>query len=259
MKLTDRRQSPWDGVFDTFQEARGDATVFDGDIWLDKCLARARASLASAQTSAALSPVNETRDYVLAVVAGFAAARDGVLRILDFGGGLGTSYIPLNQAINPDKVLDYVIVETEALCRAGQRLFADDKQVTFVSELPDRMQKFDIVHCGSSFHYVDDWRGMLSRFAAFDPEYLVFADLPAADNLTFVTKQHFHGREIPVRFWNIGEFMQAVEDLGYKSEFKARYRSGFLGEAALPPTDNFDPPHRLAYFSQLVFRRNQRS
>lgn len=257
--MTDRRQRPWEGVFGSFEEARGDETVFDGDIWLDKCLARARAALADAGVSAALSPVNETRDYVLPVIAALAAHGKPAVRILDFGGGLGTSYLPLAQAIHPDKVLDYVIVETDALCRGGQALFSGDRQVTLVSEMPDRSQKFDIVHCGSSFHYVDDWRGMLACFAAFEPEYLVFADLPAADNLTFVTKQHFHGREIPVHFWNLGEFIGAVEGLGYRAEFKARYRSGFLGEAMHAPTDNFDPPHRLAYFSQLVFRRNQTS
>jgi putative methyltransferase (TIGR04325 family) len=253
--LTERREQPWAGIFESFDEARGDECVFDGAIWLEKSLARTRAATARAAANAAVSPASSTRDYVLPIVAALAAPRKGALRVLDFGGGLATSYAPLTRGIHHDKALDYVVVETKALCDAGQRLFANDEHVNFVSELPASAQKFDIVHCGSSFHYIDDWRGMLARFAAFEPEFIVFADLPAADNVTFVTKQYFYGHEIPVRFWNVGSFVAAVEHLGYRIEFKARFRSEFLGDAEHPPTDNFDPPHRLAYFSQLVFRR----
>lgn len=253
--MTERRQGPWAGVFDSFDEAKGDGRVFDGAIWLQKCLTRARSAISRAEATGALSPATETRDYVLPIVAALAVPRSGALRILDFGGGLATSYLPLAQAIHHEKGLEYFVVETKALCDAGQRLFADDARINFVSELPVPEQKFDIVHCGSSFHYIDNWREMLARFAAFEPEFFVFADLPAADNVTFITKQHFHGREIPVRFWNVSAFMAEVEQLGYRAEFKARFRSEFVGEAEHPPTDNFDPPHRLAYFSQLVFRR----
>jgi putative methyltransferase (TIGR04325 family) len=245
----------WEGVYQSFSEARGDVGVFEQGIWLEKVKERARSALSASRSDEAIPPVAETRDYALPLVAALAARNGETLRILDFGGGLASSFIPLVNMLPADQALEFVIVENEAVCQAGRDLLAADKRVQFVSTLPGAGERFDIVHCGSSLHYVDDWNGLLARLAALNTRYLVFADLPAADNLTLVTAQMFHGARSPVRFWNLNEFSAKVESLGYRLLFKARYRGSFLGEKDGPPTGHFEPSHRLCYFSQRVFQR----
>ncbi len=253
---TDRRNI-WDGVYSSFAEARGDSGVFEQDIWLDKVTGRARALLSLSEGPDSIAPIAETREYFLPVIAAMAARPGETLRVLDFGGGLASSYIPLAGMLPANQELKFVIVENESVCKAGREMFADDARAEFCAEIPDASEKFDIVHCGSSLHYVDDWKAVLARLCAFKPNYFVLADLPAADNKTFVTAQLYHGARIPVRFWNLGEFIAQVESLDYHLVFKSRYRGSYLGEKEGPSTENFDTPYRLRYFSQLVFIANE--
>lgn len=243
----------WNGVYASFADAPGNNSVFEQDIWLGKVKDRARAALSMSHSDAAIAPVAETRDYALPVVAALVARPGSALRILDFGGGLATSFLPLAEMLPAGQELDFTIVENEAVCKIGRDLLSGDSRVRFRSDIPGADDRFDVVHFGSSLHYVDQWVEVLARLVALKPGYLLFSDLPAADNDSFVTAQTFHGARIPVRFWNLGEFMKQVESLGYRLLLKARYRGSFLSGKEEPPTEDFDVRHRLRYFSQLVF------
>ena len=251
---TNERFKVWEGVYKSFSEVPGNAKVFGENIWLQKVEDRARIALLAAQSDKAIAPVAETHDYALPVVAALAARRGKALRILDFGGGLASSYIPLVKMLPTEQELDFVIVENEAICEVGRELLVSDNRVSFISQLPNSRERFDIVHCGSSLHYVDDWSEFLERAISLCPTYLLFSDLPAADNRTLVTAQMYHGARIPVRFWNLNEFITKVESLGYCLLLKARYRGSFLDDKEGVPTEHFELSDRLSYFSQLVFQ-----
>jgi putative methyltransferase (TIGR04325 family) len=245
----------WDGVFGSFAEADADEAIFDGDVWLDKVRATAREAIAASKGETEIPSIAETANYALPFVAATAAHRDRTLRILDFGGGLAASYFPLVAMLPPDQPLEYVIVENDGVCQEGDKLLATDRRISFRTDLPEPGTRYDIVHCGSSLHYVEDWRQMLRQLVAYQPAYLLFADLPAADNCSFVTTQAYYGRRIAVHFWNLREFIAAIQEIGYDLLLKARYRGRFLGPTAAMPTEHFDSVRRLTYCSQLIFRR----
>ena len=228
--------------------------MFEGTIWLNKMVKRAQDAVSSSQGDASIPPVAVTTEYALPFVAALVGARNNILRILDFGGGMGTSYAPLVPMLRAHLAIDFVVVENAKVCEKGRELFSDDPRIRFVTEIPDG-ESFDIVHAGSSIHYVDDWLGLLKQFERLEPEFVLVSDLPAGDIHTFVTAQMFYGRRIPVRFWNLGEFVSAVEARGYELLFKARYRGYYLASDEEPPMAHFAPEYRLNYFSQLIFRR----
>ncbi len=246
-------ESNWEGMYPSFEAAKAESTVFEGDVWLDKVVARAKSAL-ERSTGGAIPPVATTTEYALPFVAAMAAKRGQPLRVLDFGGGLGTSYPPLRGMLPKEQPVDFVVVENEAVCARGRDVFAALPEVRFVSELPKPPERFDLVHFGSSLHYVDDWRGVLRAAAALRPQHMLFADLTAADNRSLVTVQRFHGRRIPVRFWNVDEFIAALAELGFGLVFKSRYRGYYVDPNAELPTKQFPPEYRLTYMSQLVFR-----
>lgn len=246
----------WDGIYASFSEVATKSTVFEETVWIEKVVERARQAVLQSGGTAALAPVATTSDYALPFVAALTARLDKPLRILDFGGGMGTSFLPLTKMLPADQPLDFVIVENSVVCRAGREFFSTDSRIRFREDVPGPTDYYDIIHCGSSLHYVDDWRGMLDRFAAIKPEFLLFADLPAADNRSFVTSQVFHGQRIPVHFLNLEEFVSYVQEGGYEVILKSRYRGYYLDRDADLLTAHFDPDHRLAYLSQLVFRCN---
>ena len=245
----------WDGIYRSFAEAGGEASVFESPIWMEKIVGRARAARERAKAGGAIPPVALTTDYALGFFSAAVAKRAEPLRVLDFGGGMATSYVPLRAMLPAAQPLDFVIVENSAIVARGSELFADDPSVSFRTDLPSPPARFALAHFGSSLQYVDDWKGLLASVIALGPEYLIFADLTAADNPSFVSIQQWHERRIPVHLWNVDDFVAAVEALDYECILRARYRGYYLAADAELPTDNFNPEHRLTYTSQLVFRR----
>jgi len=140
----------------------------------------------------------------------------------------------------------------------GREIFDGNNKIQFFTELPSFDTSIDIVHLGSSIQYVDEWTKLLNDLSKYSAKYLIFADLPAAEIDTFVTIQNYYGNKIPVRFWNLKEFISTVEDLGYKLVFKARYikdNPKKHGSNDIDSINNcFDNNYRLGHFSQLVFR-----
>lgn len=241
----------WGGVYGTFAEASEEEGVFEDSVWVKKQVARLTYATEQNRLSGTISEIAQTTDYALPIVATAIAQSHQTLTILDFGGGLANSFFPLVAMLPVDQGLQFVVVENKSICDEGKNLFRNEKRLSFRTELPGD-EKFDIIHAGSSFHYVDDWIALLLLFAGLRPQYMIFADLPAGDIETFVTIQNYYGRKIPVRFWNLVEFIGRVEELGFRLVMRARYHSNYL-----PVMSVFDQEHRLNHFSQLVFRRQE--
>jgi putative methyltransferase (TIGR04325 family) len=244
----------WEGVYATFAETGAEPAFFEGTGWLDRIVTRAQQFI-DRMAGATVPAAAMTTEYALPFVAAMIAVPGRPLRILDFGGSMGTSYLPLRAMLPKDRALDFVVVENAAVCKKGDELFANDESLHFRTDMPSAPEKFDIVHFGSSLHYVDDWKGLLDTSSALAPDYLIFTDLPAADNRSFVTTQWFAGRRIAVRFWNVAELIAAVSEMGFELLLQQRFRGYFSDENAERPTANFDEAHRLRYTCQLVFRR----
>lgn len=253
--MSSERRKIWEGVYHSFDEAAADSDVFVGDVWLGKVVERAKTAAELSRSTDYVAPVAQSYDYVLPVVAALIADDKRPVRILDFGGGLAASYVPLRAMLPARFSFDFVVIENEAICLEGRRSFADDSTVSFRTDLPVG-ERFDIVHFGSSLHYVENWNELLEKIVGFGPRYLIFAELPAADNVGFVTAQSYYGRRIPVRFWNAKEFVGSVDSLGFELVWKARYRGYWLRVDDELPTDNFEEPYRLRYMSQFLFRRS---
>ena len=244
----------WEGVYESFSDANCDQAVFERDLWLEKVSERALKSMALLAENATISPVAVTQDYALPFVAAAVAEKEKVIRILDFGGGLGDTFFPLVKMLPHDQPIQFTIVETQAVCNKGRELFRNDSRISFQEHIPARGTSYDIIHCGSSIHYVKDWQEALNCFVELDPQFMCFGDLPAAENRTFVTTQLFHELLIPVNFFNRDEFITSVKKHGFELIFQARYE-GRNNETYMSALNHFNPLERLNYFCQLVFRR----
>ena len=253
MSLKNWEGKVWDGVFASFAEVPYENDVFEETIWQNKVFNRAQDLLSNLKSTASIPKAATTHEYALPFVLCMAEATEKGLSVLDFGGGLGTSYIPLKAMLPSNKIKEFVVIENKAICAMGEKLFLDDERIKFIDKIPTNVC-FDVVHAGSSLHYVEDWETLLHEFAETRANYLIFADLPAGDNKTFVTAQLFHDRRIPVRFWNLKEFINAVEILGYEIIFKSNYRGYYMAQDSKLPTDHFESSYQLKDFCQLIFK-----
>jgi putative methyltransferase (TIGR04325 family) len=240
----------WQGVYLNFVETGGDPNVHEGQVWIEKQVGQAKATIGKYETDATISPVGLTTDYALSYIAATVAKEGKPLKIIDFGGGLGVSFLPLKSVLPDNQPLEFCVVEGKLICEQGKKLFENYAEISFTEQMPST-ECVDIIHAGSSMHYVDDWIELLKQFSQYTPKFLIFADLPAGDIETFVTTQNYYDKQIPVRFWNIQQFINAVEDLGYRLIMKSRFHSKYISHMR-----NFDRLHRLNYFAQIIFESN---
>ena len=251
----------WDGVYSNFKEAPGDIGVFDMEHWLTNQKNQLEKKIDSINSKSAteIPSIGESRDYCLSLIIAIESYKK-TLKELDFGGGLAGSYLESLSTISNRENLEFVIVENSAVCKMGSDFFAEDSRINFYEKLPSLDNNFDIIHLGSSIQYIDDWVKLIQDLGKYNGKYLIFADLPASDNDTFVTIQNYYGSKIPVRFWNIKEFITTVESFGYRLVFKARYIKDSQKKNGFNYIDSinncFESNYRLSYFSQLVFRSN---
>lgn len=239
----------WDGIYTNFAEAPQADDVFESAPWLDKQANR----IADMRNDSTI--ISKTSSYALTPVLAMMAEHHSPVRVLDFGGSLGTEYLAAQRSIPVKDSVDFTIVENEAICSRGSELFSGDAVVRFLSDMPSTNKTFDLVHAGSSIQYVDDWRGLLKHFAAFSPQYIVLSEVLAGENPSFVTVQHWYGKSILARFLNMDELTSYMEDLGYKLILHQNYISASNGNGGPLPMENFPERYRVKYSSNMVLKR----
>jgi putative methyltransferase (TIGR04325 family) len=240
----------WDGVYQSFVEAEiacknnFNQNIWDEELWVNKQIDKIK-SIKSNQESF-INEDNETNDYILPVIIS-SFGKSNNINILDFGGGLGEQFYKTKDfCLNFDRTR-FTILENQKLVSIGNNSI-NEENLYFTTEFPKDFN-FDIVHFGSSFHYINDWKELLKNISSLNPKFIIFSDLPCSENESFVTVQNYNGNKIPVRFLNIFEFISELKNNKYDLIFKSKFKSKYLANL-----DNFEDKYKLKYFSQLCFK-----
>lgn len=233
------------GIYSSFAETDAvSKTVFSSDEWLE----RAATNVKQAYLSGAVA-----EEYSLAIMAA-NSQRNGRVRVLDFGGGLGAVFPGVAASLAADIQLEYHVVDSAAACRVGLNCHGDDKRIHFHDSLPDDLPTLDIIHLGSVLQYIDDWQGLLHRLAEYQAPRILFSDTMTGNIPTFVSLEEYYGKRIPFRFINIDELVGYIEgDLGYRLLYKSRFIQTIQGKKGFYNMDNLPPEYRLNTSHNLLF------
>jgi putative methyltransferase (TIGR04325 family) len=245
----------WDGVYAEWSDAPVKGDAFNSEKWLLDQVAHTEAEL-HGLADIGLASCAVSRDYILPLVVALALKKDQPLRILDFGGGMASSYPLVMGSVSGGEAVEFHVLESSRICKYGRANFSNYPNLFFHAEMPPLDMSFDIVHAGRSMQYVDDWRGLLQTFVDFKAQYILLAGLLAGEIKPFVTTQNYYGSKIPVRFLNINEVIQNMESLNYRLSYKSLHFSKRLGKEGPLPMDNFPLENRLKHPCQLLFQRN---
>jgi putative methyltransferase (TIGR04325 family) len=247
----------WEGVYNCWEDAPQDSNILEDKIWVDKVTNQALKNISAFKSGKNFPLASSTQDYILSLAGGILLSynKDN-LCILDFGGGMGTSYFPLISSLPDPKKLEFHIVELKTICDLAQKFLGDFSQLHFYESLPNLSKQPHIIHAGSSIQYVSDWKKLLTEFANYRPNILILEDILAGDIPGFVTTQNFYGKRIRSRFLNINELIEELQSLDYQLIYKSHCKQNFLGKLGGPlPMKNFPPQYRLEYCSHLIFKR----
>jgi len=245
----------WEGIYDEWEDAPLKDGAFDSPKWLDSQAASARSELADFTSNyGSVSPTNKSHDYILPTVLAMAARGDTALKVLDFGGGLASSFFSVASSLSSVDRLEFHVVEGKSVCDKGSDIFPKNMGLYFHDKIPESCGEFDVIHAGSSLQYIDDWRSLLASFARLEPKYLVLADVVAGSIKPFVTVQNYYGYKIRVRFLNLQELIDEMEKLGFQLLYKSLYVAKILGKEQTLPMKNFPEDRRLKHACQLLFK-----
>ncbi len=222
----------WDGVYASFHEVRSsldDCGDMGNDVWVDKSIARAKELLDD--------PALGNKDIELLAFA--CSALDSDLRVVDFGGSLGFSYLPLKAHL--PHWIDYHIVEMPEICQVAESVFGDRYGLTFHTDIP-KLDKVDIVYLRTSLQYTEYWKHTLCLLSNLRPKHFLFCHLSAGDIPTYASTQLYYDRRVPYWFINIGELDKLMENLDYtlmcESPGKTIAQDNFAEEYQLKQTCN---------------------
>ena len=241
----------WNGIYQNFGDVPKTGSGFDSAKWIDV----SKNNLNNINIRNADNQTLRLNTTPLHLAAAMLYTPERALSILDFGGGLGLTYTELAGSISPSQKIDFTIIECEAVCVEGRRIFEGHKNIEFTTTLPDTNIEFDLIHLGSSIQYIHDWRSLLNQIVTYSPPYIVFSDVPAANIKTFATAQKYYESQIPCWFFNEIEFCAAVSNLGYELIFQSLFLGNILGKYDGYPMDNFPDANRIGHSRNYVFRK----
>jgi putative methyltransferase (TIGR04325 family) len=243
----------WEGIYKNFAECPVEGGGFSSERWVAQQTERINKLAAQIKDSPESAVSYQTS--LLPVVTAMAGKNTKKIKILDFGGGLGNTYLLMTCGCVKQTEFEFYIVESQEVCRKGRDFLKNDNKIRFYSELPKDVKDFDIIHLGSSIQYIEDWKGLLGEFAKYNPEYILLADVPAGDIPTYATVQNYYESKIPYWFFNINDIINAMSAAGFALTFKSVCIDERLGKRQPLPQDNFPAEYRVGDSCNLLFYR----
>lgn len=246
----------WEGIYKDIHEVKAVGNGFNSSCWVNNSKAKVEKYLAGINERNPIPPFPLRPTSLPLLAAMLNKYRDDNQIIIDFGGGLGFSYLSFLRSCERAKNYTYYIVESTEICKLGNEIFSKHHNILF----SPRVQKLslamvDILYMNSVLQYIGDWKALINILLNMKPEFFLLDDLPAGDIPTFATVQNYYSSKLPYWFFNVADIRTCVESHGYTLEYKSKYSSLILGEMQKIPMDNFPSEYQLDYPCTLLFRR----
>ena len=153
------------------------------------------------------------------------------VRLLDWGGALGTSAIVLDMVM-PKVRVDYHCADLPATTALGRKL--NPERVSFHDVRKDQCsvfdQEYDVVYCGESLQYCKNWRLITGQLAKTAKRWLLFTRIPVVASVPSYVMAYrmFHTRlKTAALCWAINryELLAELETWGFELVRELPYSS----------------------------------
>jgi len=153
---------------------------------------------------------------LLSALLWIAGQKEGHLRLIDFGGSLGSTYYQHRKFLNGLQDVSWNIIEQETFCRIGKEMFQDDR-LYFYLDIKSCLaeHKVDAVLLGCVLPYVPNPFQLLDEIFAHNFPFLIIDRMPfideASDRLTIQkVPPAIYTASYPAWFFSYEKFMRTV-------------------------------------------------
>jgi putative methyltransferase (TIGR04325 family) len=126
----------------------------------------------------------------ICMLSAVAARKNGEVRVLDFGGGVGVNYVNLRAGLPQGVAIHYDIVDSAANRGRWEKHSLRMPECRYHDEIPHDTTLYDIVFASSTLQYVQEWKAVLSAIANKTSGWLVLPRLPITTGKTFIARQN---------------------------------------------------------------------
>ena len=177
------------GIYPDFDSVPIEGDGFGGETWLEEEAQATSTAISDDRRQDSLPWDVPTYRAMLGLLCSCIGHSKSSIRILDFGGGMGVAFANLIGMLPDVDSLSHLVVDNSETCRRGAELFHRVPRIQFSPVLPQDLGGFDVCFLGSVLQYVNDYRGLLRKLAAGQPEYFFLGFTPIGEIPTFATTQ----------------------------------------------------------------------
>lgn len=246
----------WEGIYQDIHKVKAVGNGFNSDTWVNHCKAKVKKYLSNANESNQIPPVSIRPTSLPLVAAMDRINQEGNKKIIDFGGGLGFSYLSFIRSCTQAKNYEYHIIESRKVCMAGKIFFSGHHNLFFHSGVQGlSFEKVDIIYMNSVLQYIADWKLLFTYLLGLKPKAVLLDDVPAGEIPTFATAQNYYESKLPYWFFNVNEIAAFFELYDYILDYKSKFITSVFGRTQKNPMSNFPSQYQLDYPCTLLFNR----
>lgn len=208
------------GEYASWHEAVAKSSGYDDEAILEKALAAARAVRDGRAAFERDTVTFDEFEYVWPVVAALAlsAARNrGTLRVMDFGGALGSSYYQYRRILSAILEVSWCVVEQPHFVQMGNSEFSND-QLKFYSSIEECIGEnvIDIALLSGALQYVESPFDILHEIEGCGAKLMIIDRIPLAlSDHEYVTIQHvpdwIYRASYPMHVFASGRLLSSIE------------------------------------------------
>ncbi|WP_438480188.1 methyltransferase, TIGR04325 family [Oleiharenicola lentus] len=170
------------GDYATWDEAKAASTGYEQTLILDRVLSATRAVQAGSaayEQDGVLFFAAKPDAALMAAFEEIKSASEGRLRVLDFGGSLGSLYWRHREWLPPTPGLGWDIVEQSIFVQAGRREFANTPLRFFESiAAAEAAGPHDVLLCSTTLQYLEDPAAVFREWKSYRWPWLLLNNLP---------------------------------------------------------------------------------
>jgi putative methyltransferase (TIGR04325 family) len=167
--------------------------------------------------------------------------------VLDYGGGMGTSYIDCIRSIDVSNIKYYVYDLKESI-GLGKKIFPQGSNIKFVNNIKS-IENVDIIYLGSLLQYIADYKKLLNELINKSPKYIFITD-NFMGNIRYATAQtNMKGRRLGNWIFELKEVIQVFRDNDFNLIYKSVNYQPFIN------FNNFPEQYRVIDSCNLLFSR----
>ncbi|MBD5489844.1 MAG: methyltransferase, TIGR04325 family [Lachnospiraceae bacterium] len=127
------------------------------------------------------------------------------VRILDIGGGLGSTYLQNRGYLSDIRNLEYIVAEQAHFADYGHRNMQDET-LKFIKSTDDweKQGKFDIILLSASLQYIAQYKEIIARIIAAQPHYIILDRIMVGNRMRICKEtvpEYIYESSYPIRIF----------------------------------------------------------